>query len=809
MTIHAPKKTIQPHKRVEIQKPQAPVAKPAPKPVAKRFSNDEMSQGKAGMLARRAAQHLASHMPIAIGNVSAGTKVEHAHSHHAKKSNSMAVSAQAPHGVAALATKDATALAHIKEPSARAKELERFVQRNPDVGYQKALLEAAKPALEELTMQVVNKNSGFSAGSRQAALESLSRTTEMLGQNNQKLLAKTVASTMGNNTIGDDAGDFGSMLKQGVKNGAGASFGVRLASELESTKKSVTANDVSKFVSQGINDVRKDFESSSEKVGELHLRLAQETASWKLSATDQGIAFKEFDKNNHLTDATKTLESQGKLLASTLSGAAIASRDPALQSGGRIINQGGFQIRPNADQAELISAAKEALQKTPQLANTKEGASAISSAIIQSGKGEISFLDAARDVIKEGKDGAKGVLKLRSAVLQATGVTLLKAAAGNTFDSEKNALLAGLNKNAKLFGTNEANLKALTHTLSQFKPGMSETELKKLSGAAKGNISKLGESKSPLAQSFKGLALVFGTVGAVKDWKNFSDARVQKKIETIANTLSVAKEGADFATSTLSRFAGDAATGSEVARVAAVKLLGIGAGALGAVVSGWNAFGAFKDGKIREGAADTMVALGSALAVTGAALDAGIISAPAGLALNVIGGVLVGAGTLMGLFKSEKDPFEEQQNDLGKILEKLGVNHEVAERLKDLDSDGQTLGTWVNSVASKLNISSIDLVRSMNNWSPQQVTDFIDAARLQRDSDENNDNRRNNAGRVLGTENASALEDPSAFQMKTYVADRKKQEGLRQTVNQKTGVVTYNDALVQKAADWVKNSKLI
>ncbi|MFO0595012.1 MAG: hypothetical protein U0228_06900 [Myxococcaceae bacterium] len=813
---------------------------------ANKFKKDEMSTGKGGALRRNSSTKLAalgldakaieqpnlklsatSVRSFGMGRGPDGVRMtmsadQAERAAQAKAANATSATSATQATAKPDPVKDAASVNAIKDPAAKAKKLESLVTSNPDPAYRKQLLDAAKPAIEDISRKVVDKDSGATKEQRQAALDSLGRTTELLDADSQQALVKTVAGTMKNQNVGDDDDEFGTMLKNSIKSGAGASFGVRLASELQGTGKTTAANDTSKFVGQAINDVKKDFEEANKKVDDLHVRLAQELPQWQLSGADQTKALKAFDEQNHLKDATNDLESKAALLASVENGAGLAATDPVLTKAAneRVPAGRGGSFPKYGNEGDLVSAAKGAMQDIPELANTKAGAQAIGDAVKAQGQGRTTFLDQAKDVLKDVKDGAKILQKLRGAVLQASGVALLNAASTGNFEAEKSALLAGLQKNAKLLGTTEDKLADLGETLNKFKPGMAEEELSKLTEEAGAKITKLGASDSALSQSLKGLTVVFGAVAAVKDWANFSDADMKTKLATITETLSVGKQGADFVASTLSRFASSAATDAEVAStvgLTAGKLLGAGIGVLGTVVSGWQAFDAFKDGKIQEGVGDTMAAIGGAVATAGLFLDGTIAGAPAGVVLNIAGGVIAAAGAVVTLFAGHDDPFEGQQDDLGKMLESIGVKHEVAEQLKDFNGDGQNLGTWVSAVAKKLNMTPGDFVRSMNGWTEQQVTNFIDAARLQHDTDGNNGHRHDNAAHVLGQKTADALEDPPpAFYGRGGVppgATEKRQKALdaqkaaRVQVDEDTGALTYNQSAIDAAAQWVQNGR--
>jgi hypothetical protein len=729
---------------------------------------------------------------------------------------------------------DAAKLAAIKNPADRAQAFEKLIGENKDPGYRAQLIGQSKAALEDIAAQVVNKKSGASTSDRQRALESLSRATEQLDATSQQALAGTFAGTMKNQNVGDDSNEFGTLMKNAVKDGSGASFGVRLASALQSSDKTTAANDLSKFVGQGIGDLRKQFDDDSKNVEQLHQQLGEELGSWKLEGRDQTTALKQFDAEHHLNDAQAKLEKDGALLASTLNGSALAESDPALKSGAAATQPvfggraGSVGVPKYGNESDLRAASSDALTEIPALANTKAGSEAIAKALMAQGAGQQAFVQQAQTDAQSAPNPAKALTNLRTAVTQSMGTKLLESAKAGTFDETSSDLLKGLQKNAKLFGVNAKELQGLTDTLKQFKPGMATDALESVSKDAARKIASLN-APGPIGQAFKGLTVIYGAVGAIDGWKNFNTEDVQQKLATLSQTLNVGQTGAQLVTGTLTRFAassadasgaGTAATAAaEETGLGAAKLLGAGIGALGTVVSGWQAVDAFEQGKTAQGVGDSISALGGAVATAGLFLDGTVAGVEVGVVLNVVGGVLAAAGGLVSLFGGSDDPFSGQEKDLGDILQKLGVNKDVADQLKDFNSDGQSFGAWVSAVAGKLDVSTGDFVRSMNDWSPQQVKDFLDAARLQHDTDSNNDHRLENASAVLGKQSAQNLEDPSyapaagRFGMYDPRAQqelddqRKAQAAERETVDKKSGAVTYDPALVDAAVAWVRRGR--
>lgn len=724
---------------------------------------------------------------------------------------------------------DAARLGQVQNPAARAQMLQSMVKNATDPTYQKALVDAAGPQIKSMASQIVSKDSGISVTDRQAALDALSQTTEKVRPDAQKSLASAFASAMKNENVGDDGDEFGTLLKNGIESGSGASFGVRLASELQSSGKTTAANDASKFIGQGIGELKQSFEDAKEKVDDLNAKMGQELATWRLEGRDQTNAVKTFDERNGVAAAQADLEKQGRLLASVLPGADLAANDPALKAGAAAtqpIGIGGGQVSKFSNESDLLDAAKGTMHDLPELADTKAGAEALSSAVEAEGEGEETFLSRAAEYAEQGESAKKFVDNVRAATVQAVGVKLLDAARTGDFEGESQKLLSGLNASSKLFGATPEQMQGLTRAYGAFKPGMTAAQLESASQNLGNQIRTVSsDAEGAVAQSLKGLGVVFGAVGAVSDWSHFSEASVKEKLGTIAGTLNVGKEGAELVTTTLTRFTADSATAgsgeavAETAGLTAGKLLGAGIGALGTVVSGWNAVDDFSSGNIQAGVGDSLSALGGAVTTAGLFLDGTIVGAEAGVVLNVAGGVIAAAGAVVSLFSSPPDPFESQEGDLKAELQSIGVKEELADQLNSFNDDGQnTFGAWISQVAKQAKVPTGTLVRSMNNWSDDQVAQFLDAGRLQQGTDSNNGNRLENARAVLGS-NADALEDPSgdvrlAAQwgnteaQSQLDAELATQRDLREQPN-KSGAYVYDAALVQQTVSWLRQNGLV
>ncbi|MBS2028462.1 MAG: hypothetical protein JST54_11200 [Deltaproteobacteria bacterium] len=725
---------------------------------------------------------------------------------------------------------DAARLGSIQNPAQRAQMLQSMVTHATDPVYRKALVTQAGPQITQLAGQIVNKDSGCSTADRQSALNALTATTEKLAPDAQTALASTFAGAMKDQNVGDDSNEFGTMVANSIKAGSGASFGVQLASALQASGKTTAANDTSKFVSQGIGQVKSDFDAAQQKVEDLKGKMGQELATWQLQGKDQTTAVREFDQRNGYSQAVSDLEAKANLLSSAIPGADLAANDPALTSGAAAKTTtaaGRFGVMPEArfsNEGDLLSTAKGAMQDLPKLADTNAGSKLFADAVEAQGEGQQTFLDDAAKDAGKGGQADKFLNSLRSATVSAVGQRLLSSAQSGDFEAESSKLLAGLNANRALFGASEESMQKLTASFGAFKPGMTPTELDSASSELAKQIKGVAGGDGAVSQSLKGLGVLFGAVGAVDNWSHFDSLSVKDKIGTVASTLGLGKQGADMVTNTLTRFTADAASagtdGAEVAAetagLTAGKLLGAGLGAIGSVVSGWSAVDDFSSGQIQKGVGDSMSALGGAVATAGLVLDATGVGAEAGVVLNVVGGVISAAGAVVSLFSSPPDPFKGQEGDLKAELQAIGVKSDLADQLNSFNSDGQnTFGAWISQVAKSAGVPTGTFVRNMNSWSSDQVAQFLDAGRLQQGTDSNNDNRLENASAVLGTSYAQQLEDPHGTFMgrggyaPPSQAKIDAQKALQRTTDSKTGEYVYNSQLVEKTRAWLQAQGLI
>ena len=721
---------------------------------------------------------------------------------------------------------DATRLGSIQNPAQRAQMLQSMVNNATDPVYRKALVTEAAPQLKQLAGEVVNKDSGFSAGERQTALNALTSTTEKLDPATQKSLATTFASAMKNQNVGDDSNEFGTMVANSIKSGSGASFSVQLASALQASGKTTAANDTSKFINVGIGALKSDFDAAQKKVTDLQGKMGEELATWKLQGKDQTEAVQAFNQRNGYAQAMADMESKAKLLSSAIPGADLAANDTTLKTGASATSpQGMFQLQEPSfsNEGSLVSTAKSAMQDLPQLANTNAGSKMLADAVEAQGQGQPTFLDHAAEYAGKGGQADKFLNSLRSATVSAVGQRLLSSAQSGDFEAESSKLLAGLNANRALFGASEEGMQKLTDAYSAFKPGMTPDELTSASTDLAKQIKGVAGGDGAVSQSLKGLGVLFGAVGAVDNWSHFDSLSVKDKIGTVASTLGLGKQGADMVTNTLTRFTADAESESsdaateaaETAGLTAGKLLGAGLGAIGTVVSGWSAVDDFSSGQIQKGVGDSMSAIGGAVATAGLVLDATGVGAEAGVVLNVVGGVISAAGAVVSLFSSPPDPFKNQEGDLKAELQSIGVKSDLADQLNSFNSDGQnTFGAWISQVAQSAGVPTGTFVRNMNNWSSDQVAQFLDAGRLQQGTDSNNSNRLNNASAVLGSY-AQKLEDPQpqfegrfAYQPPSQAAANE-QKALQKTTDPKTGEYVYNTQLVDQTYQWLLSNGLV
>lgn len=686
---------------------------------------------------------------------------------------------------------DAQKLSAAKDPQSRAKLLQSYLKDGKDPAYQKALINDAKPQIQELSKQIWDKHSGFSKDERLHALDTLTRTTEGLRPDAQKALAAQVAQTLPNRTIGDDSDQFGGLIKQSIKDGAGASFSVRLASALQSSGKTEAANDTAKFVNQGISDVKKDFDSASKEMDQKNGLLAPAASYGKdLSPKDAAKLAIETKKRIGYDDAQKKLEDASAKMASVLNGADLAARDPAMNV--------CTVKNDNGEEQQLGVTARNAMSAIPKLGASKAGSQAIADAVAGEGEGKETFLS---HVTEYGGQATGFINGVRSAVISSVGARAMFAAQNDNFTRASKPLFNGLNKLGPMFGASEAQMQRFTQTLSAFRGGLGADKVKAISNTLNEEIKGIaGNPKTPVAQSLKALGTSFGIASAYEGFKNFGDKNLNDKVALITSAIGTGKESAAMLASATTKFLGQysstlatAGKATEGALASVGKALNPALQLVSAVTSAVSAYNEFKNGQVVAGVGDSITALGSGIAgVTEAIPGVDLLGQGVGDALSVVG---QGIKLVGGLFSSPPDPFKGTKDGIKQGFKDLGFSDDTASQLSELHGDKkQTFASYLSQVAKQAGVKPEALTYSMRSWSSDQVRRFLDVARLSFDTDSGNDNRFNNAASVIGDGLAGRLEDGQ----KTYL----QRSG-------KDGQPVYNRDVLARAATWLYSSGLL
>lgn len=723
---------------------------------------------------------------------------------------------------------EAARLSSIRDPAAQATMLSSLAASSTDPHYQSALIQAAGPQLTALSHQIVDHKSGFTLDQRQQALNTLTGLSEKLKPDAQQALATAFASGIGNATVGTGKDNFGALLENSITSGSGASFGARLTTALQSQGKTETANTAASSLAAGIHEVKAKFEQTSKKLEELKTRMGSELAAWNLKGRDLKTAVAQFQQDNHVGALQQQLEAEGATLASTIPGANLAATDPALEAAASQTTNAGYRglmvSQVNGGLHDLVANARGAVQDLPQLAATRAGADLIASSVRAEGEGAHTFLSHLGEYAEQGHKGEEFLAKTRTAVVSSVGVGLMHAAQNGNYAAASTGMLKGLTANPELLGLSKDNVGGIAKALGGFKPGMTNAQLKAASLEYKGALNKAfvgaaNGGETGAGKLLSGLGAAFGIASAVGTLSHFDQNSFSTNAATILGTISGAKDIKDTATTVagiLSRFqqdtqlGGDAATaakgasglaGATDAAAAAgmgAKVLEKGLGAIGVAASAFSLANDITNGNTQAAVGDGLSTIGGAVMLATGASGVGLL----------VGGALVAAGALVSLFAPSENPFAKNQDELKAELKAIGANDQVAEELKSFTDKGTNWGSWVSQVAQKANLTTGDFVRSMNGWTAQELSQFLDAGRLQLSTDDNNGNRLRNATAVIGTA-ANKLEDAhfnfdggdAAAQQ--FASQAQAQRDYRAHVDDQTGEITYRADLVQAAANWV------
>ncbi|HEX8701581.1 MAG TPA: hypothetical protein VF815_22325 [Myxococcaceae bacterium] len=503
--------------------------------------------------------------------------------------------------------------------------------------YRKQLLIAAEPTLHALADQVKRpQGDPKKAQELIAAVESVSRMATAAGPEATQRAARAFAAGMDDSyTTTQPGSPQAEAFAQLVKSEGGVTFATALTQELSAAGKTSSADQVGRAALGEVNAARADFKAKDDRVKELNAQLQRAIydAGPALTPAQQQQIADEFRKK-HGAEYDAWEQAAGRLAPYLKSPSAYdqLSADPSLPKGVRDEAQKGI-----AGTAELMDS----------LSHTREGAKWIAEEMMKAAKGEKTLLAQIGEYAKDRKDvGDKFALALGKGTAWAA---MQDAQEG----VDVNLVMKGLEKYADVFGLKQQDMAEVTQLFGEFKPGMSEEQIRDVSKRINDKLGGIDPS-SPFGsegargQILRGIGLSFAAANLTGNWSEFGDASVGEKLKTIGDTISA---GSDAGTLFMDAFSKAQSTGA-LSRF--VKAAGPVGGVLTAIGDGIVAIEAFQKG-------DKGKALESGLMSAGGLFLAAASVQGFPVAGQVLGAALTVAGLGVKFYNEEQDKRELEQ----------------------------------------------------------------------------------------------------------------------------------------------------
>ncbi|MBK7857328.1 MAG: hypothetical protein IPJ65_01640 [Archangiaceae bacterium] len=655
---------------------------------------------------------------------------------------------------------------------ADAKSLDRDVRARLIAQAQPQLKAAAGP----LSTLIRKGDDGLGTDDRRAMYQSLSRATELMPADAQAAFAHTFAADMGDvDDIGGDDDDFGGILRDSIESGAGASLSTRIVKDLQAQDKGRAANSAAGYVDDAIVTLQHDFHAARTDLAEVNGRAIADVKAFGVGGTEGQAALRRFREQSDWADTQDAYQASGARLAGALDGLDVMRTrvDPDQQPTLEAAPSDGWQEDHPSDHLNALSLHAETVpaHELRALSQTTAGAEVIADALERKGRGEESFLDGVQCQANDAQS-----IELQDALSTSVGARIFKLAGNDELRTEaRSALMRGLSSMGSVWGTSDDHMKVVVDQLERFAPTRQWV-------SDYNDAVSAATDKSAFGQSLKGVALAFGAASMAGDLGHFGDLPTRQKLSTLSGGLGLANDGAQLVLDSFAAFAGS--EGAAGASAALARFGGPLVSVVGAAGAGLDAIHQFSDGNTVGGVSSTLMTMGNlAFAASPFLAEAAPVAVAAGLLLST-------AGFVVGMFESPEDPWSDDASKINDALRGWGVDEDVADRLDEVNADGESFGAYVQAAAKQSGVSSLHLLRAMNDWPEERLDQFLDVARLSHDTDDGNDARQANAAQVLGDDLAQQLEDGRH----------------RQTGDRATGLPRYDARVIARVGQWLRSS---
>lgn len=575
-------------------------------------------------------------------------------------------------------------------------------------GKQAALIEASLPSIQEFGRVTSLEDGRPDAAIVQGTLASLARASEGLTDYSRDRLATTFASKIPDiNLHTKKENGLSRAVKDAIKDGHGATFGVALSDALKKAGRPKASENVGQATTEGIRDAREDFEEASKKTDSLNEELARLTTGFAGSLDMKQVeAGAEAFRARHPEYAE--LEEKSQKLSAALEGVGNA--------------QGRSDL--HEDLGDESNKAYEQLQK---LGDTPAGQKALGDALEKEGAGGKSFLTKAKEGVRYAKDATTLAESAATVVAKAAGVRLLSEAKTNP--ARASQVFDGLRKTHDLFGVSAQDAALLSQNLKDIAAGAPNgiADLQKTLKDTTPLVPGLAPDRAA-GQAFRGLGVAlsgFSVVTGAIDPKGREKAAVA--LQTASGALQLGADGTKLAGEVLNQ---TATTGSLASKVGSGlgKLGSVGgklAGPVSVVADFVQAGVSFANGDTGKGITSTLTAVGGATLSAATALQAVPVAGQIVGALLVAGGIV--GGFIVDAVKGKKAEHADER-DAQAFLKGAGIPEEAAKKLDDLTSDRTNIGPFITQVAKTLDVTPAALLQHLTKQDGEHLDAFIHVA---------------------------------------------------------------------------------
>ncbi len=601
-----------------------------------------------------------------------------------------------------LASADARRLEQLAatDPRAAAALLTQCLKDHADPAYRQALVTQAAPALTELGATLMQKAGSLTKQDLEAVMSQLCDAAALAGPLGPQLGSafgvKLPAGALACFSMGDVAvpsGPISATLSHAVLSGMPGSQAllaglVSQATGEKNIEKLALAQTTLGFTT---TQALEAFSKAKEKVDTLNGQLAQLVQGFGQGADPAKIeaAVKSF-KARHAKEYDAFEKSAAAL-------APLLEQVPALVK------------NPNVDPMVKVGLM-QALEKAPELAETRAGQALFQRAVEGQSQGRASILELLPEVARHASNTKAFCAQAAQAVTEAVGARATQLIAQGR-KGEAKALLSTLSKNAQIFGLTEAHLNRVELRMGDLlegKSGSAEALAEELNTGVDMTSALLGDAH-PSIPALKGLGLALGITSLPAALKGVSGSDLPEKIRALAQTLDITQKAGSMTLKLLGK--------SEQLKSldALFDKVGTGASVVMAAVDVFSTLKSLGEGDF-QGA-------------TVSGLDA-----TSGILLLIPGLQVAGVGVALASYVAKQLFGEANERKAQRGIEKdgkaflidAGLTPDLAAQLSNVNGAHQNIGHFLEEVAQRLGLTQRQLFERLNTTTGPQRKVLLD-----------------------------------------------------------------------------------